>query len=121
MFLRKLVVIVVPLLMTALLCVVFPLLMGLGFWTNVLMGVILGASLALLLPLSGASKRREPFAGLLWIPLLLLIAVVTGQYLASVGVEVPVLSMFRTGYPQVVLVESAFAGYMAVQVIRTKK
>lgn len=121
MFLRKLVVIVVPLLLTALLCVIFPLLSGLGFWTNVLMGGILGVSLALLLPLSGASRRREPFAGLLWLPLLVLLAVVTGQYLCTVDVEVPVLMLFRTSYPQVILVECAFIGYMAVQVIRTKK
>lgn len=121
MFVRKLVVIIVPLLLAGLLCVIFPMLMGLGFWTNVLMGAILGASLALLLPLSGASKRREPFAGLLWIPLLLLCAVVTGQYLTSIGVELPVLSLFRTSQGQVVLVECAFIGYMAVQVIRTKK
>ena len=121
MFLRKLVVIVVPLLMAALLCLIFPLLMGLGFWTNVLMGVILGACLALLLPLSGASRRREPFAGLMWLPLLMLIAVVVGQYLSSIGVYVPVLDLFKTTQGQTVLVEAAFIGYMAVQIIRTKK
>lgn len=121
MFLRKLVVMVVPLLLVALLCLVFPLLTGLGFWTDVLMGAILGACLALLLPLSGASKRREPFAGLMGLPLLLICAVVTGQYLAGIGIEVPVLSLFRTSQPSAVLVECAFIGYMAVQLIRTQK
>lgn len=121
MFVRKLVVIVVPLLLAALLCWVFPYLMTLGFWTNVLMGAILGGALALLLPLSGASKRREPFAGLLWVPLLTLCAVVAAQYMESIGIEVPVLGLFRTDQAQTVLVESAFIGYMAVQVIRTKK
>lgn len=121
MFVRKLVVIVAPLLLAALLCWLFPLLMGLGFWTNVLMGAILGAVLALLLPLSGASKRREPFAGLLWIPLLALCVIVAGQYVASIGVYVPVLDLFKTTQAQTVLVECAFIGYMTVQVIRTKK
>lgn len=121
MFVRKLVVIVAPLLLAALLCLVFPMLMGLGFWTNVLMGGLLGAGLALLLPLSGASRRKEPFAGLLWVPLLVLIAVLAGQYMGSIGIEVPVMNLFRTSQPQTVLVESAFVGYMAVQVIRTKK
>lgn len=121
MFLRKLVVIVVPLLLAALLCWLFPLLLNLGFWTNVLMGVILGAALALLLPLSGASKRREPFAGLMWLPLLLLCVIVAGQYMAGIGMYVPVLDLFKTSLPQTVLVECAFIGYMAVQVIRTKK
>ena len=70
MFLRKLMVIFVPLLLAGLLCVAFPLLLELklGFWTNVTMGFLLGLGLALLLPLSGASRRREPFAGLLWVP-----------------------------------------------------
>ena len=121
MFVRKLVVMVAPLLLTALLCWVFPLLSGLGFWSHVLMGVILGASLALLLPLSGASKRREPFAGLLWVPLLLLCVVVAGQYMAGAGMEVPVLSAFRTSFGPVVMVECTFIGYMLVQMIRTKK
>jgi len=121
MFIRKLVVIVVPLLLAGLLCVVFPLLMGLGFWMNVLMGLLLGVSLGLLLPLSGASKRREPFAGLLWIPLLVLLVIVAVQYLESTGIAVPVLGIFRTNQPTAVLVECAFIGYMFTAVIRTKK
>lgn len=121
MFIRKLVVIVVPLVLTVLVCWVFPLLTTLEFWGYVLMGVILGGTLALLLPLSGASRRREPFAGLLWIPLLLLIAIVAGQYAAFSGYELPALSLFHTNHTQTILVECAFIGYMAVQVIRTKK
>lgn len=121
MFVRKLVVIVVPLLMTAVLSWIFPLLMELAFWRNVLMGAMLGVSLSLLLPLSGASKRREPFAGLMWIPLLVLCVLVGGQYAVYCGHSVPVLELFRAGYEQTVLVESAFIGYMAVALIRTKK
>ena len=123
MFLRKLMVIIVPLLLAGMLCVAFPLLaeLELGFWTNVIFGFLLGGALALLLPLSGVAKRREPFAGLLWVPLAALVTVVTVQYLESRGIEVPVLGVFRTLQPSVVLVECAFIGYMLVAVIRTKK
>ena len=42
MFLRKLTVMVAPLLLCALLCLLMPVLNGLGFWSNVLKGVLLG-------------------------------------------------------------------------------
>ena len=85
MFLRKLTVMVAPLLLCALLCLLMPVLNGLGFWSNVLKGVLLGGVLALLLPLSGAGRRREPFAGLLWLPTVVLIATVAYQYLEASG------------------------------------
>ena len=121
MFLRKLLVILVPLVLAGLLCVALPLVMHLGFWTNVIMGSLLGLSLALLLPLSGASKRREPFAGLLIFPALVLIVLIVVQYLEGRGIAVPVLGVFRTSQPVVVLVECAFAVYMLTAVVRTKK
>ncbi len=122
MFLRKLTVMVAPLLLALLLCVLLPVMNGLGFWSNVLKGLLLGVTLALLLPISGAGKRREPFAGLLWIPTLLLAAVVVYQYLNSVGtLSLPVFDMLATRDGQVVLVECAFTGYMATQCIRTRK
>ena len=121
MFLRKLCVVVLPLLMAALLCVLFPLLDGTPFWTEVFKGLVLGAGLALLLPLCGALKKREPFAGLLWAPLTTLIVVVLSQYLAIIDIEVSLLSMLRTGDGNVILVESAFIGYLLVEMIRTRK
>lgn len=122
MFLRKLTVMVVPLLLALGLCLLLPVMNGLGFWSNVLKGVLLGVTLALLLPLSGAGRKREPFAGLLWIPALLLAAVVVYQYLNSMGMaSLPVLDMLATRDGQVVLVECTFAGYMAAQCIRTRK
>lgn len=58
MFLRKLLVIFVPLVLCGL-CVFFlPLLGGFGLWSDLLQGLILGALLALLLPLSGASPPQ---------------------------------------------------------------
>ena len=122
MFLRKLLVMVVPLLMTAVLCLLMPLLSGMGFWSNVMKGVLLGVSLALLLPLSGASRRKEPFAALLAVPLLLLVFTVIYQYLASIGAaNIPVLNVLATTEGQVVLVECLFIGYMGTQAVRTKR
>lgn len=122
MFLRKLTVMVAPLLLALLLCLLLPVMNGLGFWSNVLKGLLLGITLALLLPISGAGKRREPFAGLLWIPALVLVIVVVYQYLNSMGLwSFPVLDMLATRDGQVVLVECTFAGYMATQCIRTRK
>ena len=116
MFLRKLTVIVVPLALGWALCVLFPLLSGLGFWSNVLKGLLLGAGLALLLPLSGAGRKKEPFAGLL------LMLTVGYQYLHSIGAaSVPMLNILATTDGQVVLVECVLVGYMTLQSLRTRK
>lgn len=120
MFLRKLCVVVLPLAMTALLCFLFPLLSGIPFWTEVFKGLALGVCLALMLPLCGALKKREPFAGLLWAPLTTLIVVVLGQYLSVIGIDLPLLSLLRTGDGNVILVESGFIGYMLVEMLRTR-
>ena len=121
MFLRKLCVVVLPLLMAALLCFLFPRMDGIPFWTEVFKGLTLGAALALMLPLCGALKKREPFAGLLWAPLTTLIVVVLSQYLAVIDIRVPVLDMLRTGDGNVILVECVFIGYLLVEMIRTSK
>lgn len=122
MFLRKLMVIVLPLVLCAALCTLLPTLNGLGFWSNVLQGILLGGVMALLLPLSGASKRKEPFAGLLWIPMLLLVVTVIYQYLSAMGMwATPALAFLTTNSGQTVLVECMFIGFMLVQTIRTRK
>ncbi len=121
MFTRKLVVIFVPLALAAVLCRVLPLLDGLGFFSNVLRGALLGGALALLLPLSGAGKRKEPFGYLLWVPALLLALAVVYQYgAATLGWRTPVLSLLSTQSGQVILVECAFVGYMTVTCLRTR-
>ena len=121
MFLRKLVVVLLPLVMVGLLCLLLPVMAGIPFWTEVFQGLMLGVALALLLPLCGATKKREPFAGLLWLPLTALIVAVCSQYLAVIGISVPVLDMLRTGDGNVILVESTFIGYLLVTLIRTRK
>lgn len=121
MFLRKLVVIVLPLAMAALLSFLLPVMDGMPFWTEVFKGLTLGAALALLLPLCGSTRKREPFTGLMWTPLIALSIAVLGQYLYIIGISIPVLELLHTSDSQVVLVESLFIGYMGVQLLRTKK
>ena len=120
MFLRKLVVVVLPLVMAALLCLVLPLMEGIPFWTEAFQGLTLGVTLALVLPLCGAHKKREPFAGLLWLPLTAFIVAVLSQYLALIGIELPVLDLLKTGDSHVILVECAFIGFLSVHLLRTR-
>ena len=119
MFFRKLCVIFVPLLMLALVCTFLPMIEGIGFPGNVIRGVLFGNMLALILPLSGASRRREPFAGLLWVSTLLAALVIFYQYMAAGGTHVPVLKLLETADGQVVWMESAFCGFLLVQCLRT--
>ena len=119
MFFRKLCVIFVPLLLLTLLCIFLPMIGGIGFLGNVLKGTLFGVVLGLVLPLSGASRRREPFAGLLWLPTLAAVLVIVYQYLSVGGTHVPVLQLLETGDGQVVWMESAFAGFLLVECFRT--
>ena len=96
MFLRKLTVILLPLAMLFLLCLAMSLLFNLSwFFGSLLIGTLLGILLALLLPLAGATRLREPFAWLLFIPAVVIVLILLYQYLASIGVgnDLPVLRM----------------------------
>jgi hypothetical protein len=75
-FLRKLTVLLVPLGMLLVMCLLAPLFYSMTpYLGSLLQGALLGVLLALLLPLAGATKMREPFAWLLWIPAALILAV----------------------------------------------
>ena len=122
MFLRKLTVMIVPLLLAWGVCALLPLLGGLGFFSWALLGIVLGIALALLLPVSGAARKKEPFAGLLWIPALLLALTVVYQYLSSTGVlTLPLLALLETTQTNVILIECTFCAYMVTTCIRTVK
>ena len=120
MFLRKLVVIALPLGMLGLICLLIPAFTALGaFFGSLLLGIVLGIALGLLLPLAGATRLREPFAHLLWIPAALVLAVLLSQYLGSMGTAVPLLRLLNTLDTRVITVEGAFAAYMITFSIRT--
>jgi len=120
MFLRKLTVIAVPLGLLLALCLLMPLFSGMGpFFGNLLLGALLGVALGLLLPLAGATRLREPFAYLLWVPAALVLVILLGQYISSLGTSVPLLSLFATDDTRVITVESAFAAYMITFSVRT--
>ena len=120
MFLRKLTVIVLPLGMLLLICLLLSPLSALGpFFGSLALGVLLGTALSLLLPLAGATRLREPFAHLLWIPAAVTLLVLIYQYLASLGVSWPLLRLLATLDSRLITVESAFAAYMITFSVRT--
>ena len=126
MFLRKLTVILVPLGMLLLLCLLLPLLFSLDwFFGGLFIGLLLGALLSLLLPLAGATRLREPFAWLLWIPAAVILLILLYQYLASVGAgnTLPVLRLLvvpkGSSGSWIIAIEGAFAAYLLAFSIRT--
>ena len=126
MFLRKLTVIMAPLCMLILLCLLMPLLFSMSwYFGSLLIGLLLGTLLSLLLPLAGATRLREPFAWLLWIPAAVILLVLLYQYLASVDVgrSVPVLRLLvvdpASSGSWIVAVEAAFAAYLLAFSVRT--
>ena len=120
MFTRKLTVLAVPLALMLAVCLLVPVLSGLGpFFGSVVLGALRGVALALLLPLAGATRLREPFAHLLWIPAAVTLAVLISQYLSSMGVNIPLLRLLSTLDTRIITVESAFAAYMIAFSVRT--
>ena len=126
MFLRKLTVIVAPLGMLVLLCVLMPVFFSVSwYFGGLLIGLSLGVLLALLLPLAGATRLREPFAWLLFIPASVILLILLYQFLASenVGRTVPLLRLLVLPADYhgslFVAVESAFSAYMLTFSVRT--
>ncbi len=122
MFLRKLTVIVLPLAMMLGLCLLIPLFSSLGsFFGSLLLGLLLGVLLALLLPLAGATRLREPFAWMLWIPAALILLILLYQFLAMnrIGDDWLVLRLLATNDARIITAEGAFAAYMLTFSIRT--
>ena len=122
MFLRKLTVILVPLCMLLGLCLLIPLLSSMdAFFGPLLLGAVLGVLLALLLPLAGATRLREPFAWLLWIPAAIILLILLYQFLAmnQTGQNLPVLRLLAVRDSRIIISESAFAAYLLAFSIRT--
>ena len=94
-----------------------------AFFGPLLLGALLGILLSFLLPLAGATRLREPFAWLLWIPAALILLILLYQFLAlnHVGQNIPVLRLLATADIRIIIVEAAFAAYMLSFSIRTGK
>ena len=116
MFLRKLTVILVPLGMLLFLCLLIQLLFS-------SMDAFFGPLLLVLLPLAGATRLREPFAWLLWLPAAVILLILLYQFLAwqQIGRDLPVLRLLVTGDARIIITESAFASYMLTFSLRTGK
>ena len=125
MFLRKLTVILVPLGMLLFLCLLIQLLFSSmdAFFGPLLLGAVLGVMLSLLLPLAGATRLREPFAWLLWLPAAVILLILLYQFLAwqQIGRDLPVLRLLVTRDARIIITESAFASYMLTFSLRTGK
>jgi len=124
MFLRKLTVLLIPLGMLLAVCLLMPLFRSMdAYWGSLLLGSLLGTLLSLLLPLSGATRLREPFAWLLWIPAAVILLILLYQFLSSqqIGQNLPVLRLLSTNDSRIITVESAFAAYMLAFSVRTGK
>ena len=119
MFLRKLMVLILPLVLCLLLCGAFYLtdgeLGGQSFWGCCLKGALLGSALALVLPIGGIQSRSNGLTGFLLGGAVLLFALLCAQYLTLLGVLHPVALQFFLGVNlQVVLLEAAFVGFCLV-------
>ena len=125
MFLRKLTVILVPLGMLLFLRLLIQLLFSSmdAFFGPLLLGAVLGVMLSLLLPLAGATRLREPFAWLLWLPAAVILLILLYQFLAwqQIGRDLPVLRLLVTGDARIIITESTFASYMLTFSLRTGK
>lgn len=122
MFLRKLTVILVPLGMLLLVCLLVPVFSAMSLFAgSLLLGALIGALLALLLPLAGATRLREPFAWLLFVPAAVVILVLLYQFLAlnQIGHQLPLLRLLATSDARIITAESAFAAYMIAFSVRT--
>lgn len=125
MFLRKLTVLLVPMGMLLFLCLLIQYLFSSmdPFFGPLLLGAVLGVMLSLLLPLAGATRLREPFAWLLWIPAAVILLILLYQFLAAqqIGRDLPVLRLLVTSNARIIIAESAFASYLLTFSIRTGK
>lgn len=117
MFLRKLTAALCPVVLCAAVCAAFRWLDGwLGstaFWAFAIKGMLLGAALALTLPICGVHAHTTGLTGWLFAGAAVLLSALVYQYLESIGAaQVPLLHELLTFNGQVVLVEGAAAGYL---------
>ena len=119
MLLRKLVAALCPLLLCLLTCGIFQWLDGLipagDFFSFLLKGLLLGACVALLLPVAGISSKTNGLAGWLFAAAGILLLVVLYQYLETIRfIHWPVLRALLSINGQVIWVECTIVGFLLV-------
>ena len=117
MLLRKLTAALLPLLLCVVFCAALRLLDGWlgagGFWAFALKGVLLGGLLALVLPIAGVRAHTNGLTPWLFTGAGILLAFLLYQYMETIGtLHSAFLSSLLTVNGQVILVESAFMGYL---------
>lgn len=122
MFVKKMLVICVPLAVCVLLSFVFPLLSGLAFYGSFLRGLLIGLGLGALLPLLYRTAKQSTAIKLLWTPVVLLFVLLLYQYLTVYGMlHVPVLSFLNVRSGSSVEIESAMLGFLVVILFMNRK
>ena len=119
MLMRKLLVVLGPLMMCLLTCLIFRWLDGLlaagNFFLYAIKGVALGVCVGLLLPVAGIYTRNTGLTGWLYVAAGLLLITLTCQYLEAVRVvNWPALKAIISINGQVILVESTVMGFLVL-------
>ncbi len=125
MLLRKLVAALCPLLLCLVLCLLYRWLDGVLaaglFGSFLLKGLLLGVALALIIPLAGLRCHAKGLQPWLYMGAALLGVTLGYQYLETIGaVHSQLLLSLFTLNGQVILVESAAAGFMTVTALLVK-
>ena len=113
MFLRKLMVILLPLICLGILLALSGWLPGLGFWGTAALGFLSGLAVAVFPMAAGEARGHVPFRRLLLVPALLLAALLIAQALAVRGTATGLPGFLAAVNTTQVLLEAAFAGGLA--------
>ncbi len=126
MLMRRLIVVLCPLILCLLTSALFMLLdrwfAAGNFFAYLLKGVTLGVCVALLLPLAGLSVKNTGLTGMLYIAAGLLLLTLCYQYLETIGaVRWPVLKAIISINGQVILIESTVMGFAALTAVLNRR
>lgn len=122
MFLKKFTLSAAPLVICALLCILFPLIKGLAFFNSILQGLLLGLGFGVLLPLTFGMKKNAAVLKLLWTPAALLVLLLLYQYLTYYGMlMIPALSFLNITNAYQSMIEMAMLTFLfSIQFVMRK-
>lgn len=122
MFLKKLTVMAAPLIICALLCVLFPVIAGLGFFVGVLRGILLGLGLGGVLFLVYKPQKTVSLVRLLWTPVVLIMLLLLYQFLTDAGMlTIPAMAFLNATNVNTVIIESAMLAFLCSLLFITRK